>query len=55
MALLQSLSKLFSQFGVAITILLPDSVTGYNNELLFACSLNLNDVGHAGHWLLVER
>ena len=53
-ALLESLPELHCQLGVVVAVLLPDTVTPHDHQLLSSCSLDLDDVGHAGDGLFVE-
>lgn len=44
-----------SELFVLISVLLPDAVAAYQNQLFPSIAGDFDDIGHAGDGLLVER
>jgi len=53
--LFQQSYKFLGELGVAVSIFLPYSITRYQKQLLFSCTINLDNIGHAGYGLLIKR
>lgn len=46
---------MLGELFMIISIFLPNTITSHKDDFLLSVAVSLNDIRHAGDWLLVER